>query len=70
MKTSSRPEAWENASDKVAIVFSFASDWLKDGSSFFTRHRVKLCKTKGVPYYFRHSIENCFDPVIAVFFCM
>ena len=63
MKTSSRPEARENASDKVAIVFSFASDWLKDGSSFFTRHRAKICKTKGVPYYFRHSIENCSDPV-------
>ena len=63
MKTSSRLEARENANDKVAIFFSFASDWFKDGASFFTNHRAKLCETKGVPYYFRHSIENCSDPV-------
>ena len=59
MKTSKLLEAQENAGDQVLSVFSFASDWSKEWRVFWTNHRTKLIKTKTIPGYFPHSIDNC-----------
>lgn len=39
--------------DQYAIVFSFASDWLRE----WTNQKAKKCKTNAIPDLFRHSIK-------------
>ena len=59
MKTSKLLKARENAGDQVAIVFSFASDWLRGWHEFFwSNHRVRLSKTKVILDIFVHSLKN------------
>ena len=52
--TPDRRQARENACGLVAIGFGFASDWLS-GASFLNESQSK---TKAIPHYLLHSIEN------------
>ena len=49
----------KNANDKVAIVFSFASDWSKGSREFSKPIIVKIKQNEHNLEYFRHVIENC-----------
>ena len=51
-------EARENANDPLAIVFSFTIDWLRGSRKSSRPVKIKLSKTKVIPDYFWHSMEN------------
>ena len=62
MKTAKLLEARENAYDQgVAIVFIFASDWLRGWRQFSgpITEQSQVKPIKAMPDDFRHSIENC-----------
>lgn len=59
VKTSKQPEAREDATEKVAVGFHFASDWSKvrrEISKLITEQRLNRYNVED---YFPHFIQNC-----------
>ena len=59
VKTSKQPEAREDATEKVAVGFHFASDWSKirrEISKLITEQKLNRYNVED---YFPHFIQNC-----------
>ena len=59
VKTSKQPEAREEATEKVAVGFHFASDWSnvwREISKLITEQKQNRCNVED---YFPHFIQNC-----------
>ena len=59
VKTSKLPEAREDATEKGAVGFHFASDWSKFWrkiSKLITEQKLNRCNVED---YFPHFVQNC-----------
>ena len=60
IKTSNRPQARENASDRVRLLSALQTIGLKNGANFLDRLHTNVMQNQRNPGWLSYTVENCY----------